>query len=269
VQRQIIWKDSPVSSWAEFHRCVKQRGKQLLEHLDDFGSSNVLVAGCQRSGTTALTHLLGRAQGMADYAFGRDSELDGALLLAGRVARFTGGRHCFQTTYLNDRFAEYFLHRSFRLIWIIREPHSVVYSMLHNWKRGALNRLYDACGSAKLDLLHSGAWVFDRWRSPSRLEKACASYVAKTEQAFVLHRQLGDRMLIIDYDDLVSSPEPALRRICDFIEIPFDRELGTHLHTHSIRRGSRLPAWQAERVDNVCMSVYRFASELRPEVGHA
>ncbi len=271
MQHQIPWNDSPVSDWAEFHRVVKQPGKELLENLDEFGTDNILVAGCQRSGTTAVTQVLGRAREMANYAFGDDSELDGALLLAGRVARFTGGRHCFQTTYLNDRFPEYLLHRSFRLIWLVREPRSVVYSMLHNWRRAALNRLYAACGSTTLDRVRKGAWVFGRWRGPSRLEKACASYIAKSEQAVLLHRQLGERMLIVDYDEVVSNPEPALREICEFIDLPFDRCLLGHLHAKSLQRGNRLSPWEAYRVDGVCMDAYRSVWALRrgPAVTHA
>jgi hypothetical protein len=120
----------------------EQPGQRLLAKLDDYPDA-ILVAGCQRSGTTALARLLKRADGMIDHAFGHDDELDGALLLAGHATRGTEGRHCFQTTYLNDRFREYFEHRAFRLIWMLREPRSVVYSMLNNWKRGALNRLFD------------------------------------------------------------------------------------------------------------------------------
>src|SRR5262249_31936917 len=129
---------------------VKTPERPLLAHLDEFRDS-LLIAGCQRSGTTALARLFKRADGIADCDFGEDDELDAALLLSGWVRRFTSGRHCFQTTYLNDRYSEYFEHSDFRLIWMVREPRSVVYSMLHNWRRGALNRLYDACGSARYE----------------------------------------------------------------------------------------------------------------------
>ena len=249
-------------TWAEFHRVVKRPGSELLWRLDEFDDS-ILVAGCQRSGTTALTHAIGDTAGAAHYAFGRDSELDGALLLAGCVARFTEGRHCFQTTYLNDRFAEYLFHESFRLIWVLREPRSVVYSMLHNWRRGALNRLYDSCGTTRLDAVHHETSMLDRWMGPSRLDKACASYVGKTEQVFLLRRELKARMLVVDYDELVGRPNDTLRHICDFADTPFDPRLADHLHQRSSGRGDRLAPWQAARVDDACLAVYRAALTLR------
>lgn len=263
MEQHIVWKQGPIGSWAQFHRSVRRPGKELLERLDEYGSS-ILVSGCQRSGTTALTHLLNRTACLADYTFGRDSELDGALLLAGCVARFTTGRHCFQTTYLNDRFPEYFLHDSFRLIWVLREPRSVVYSMLHNWKRGALNRLYDACGRDRYSPAPLGPSLLRRWTGPSRFDKACASYIAKTEQVHVLTRELGDRMLLVDYDELVSNPATIVHRICTFADVPFDARLAGALHERSSRRGDRLAPWQASRVDDACLDAYRSAMTLRP-----
>jgi hypothetical protein len=264
AQRELCWKGGPVTSWAEFHRVVKRPGSELLARLDEFGDS-ILVSGCQRSGTTALTQALCKSEGAAHYEFGHDSELDGALLLAGWVARFTTGRHCFQTTYLNDRFAEYLFHDSFRLIWVLREPRSVVYSMLHNWKPAALNRLYAACGNTRLDAVYHEASLLDRWVGPSRLDKACASYVAKTEQAFLLQRELKDRMLVVDYDELVVRPEVTLRQICEFAEVPFDGALAERMHGRSSRRGDRLASWQAIRVDDACAPVYRAALTMRPK----
>jgi hypothetical protein len=261
VARQVVWTRKPVNTWAEFHRVVKHPGQELLERLDDYRDS-VLVSGCQRSGTTAVARLFSRTKQVADHSFGCDSELDGALLLAGYVARFTNGKHCFQTTYLNDRFPEYFLHQGFRLVWILREPRSVVYSMLHNWKRDALNRLFHACGTTRLAALDQDPSPLGRWIGPSRLDKACASYIAKTEQTFVLRERLGERMLIVDYNDLVSRTKVVLRQICDFAEVSFDEALTGHLHSRSKRRCDRLAPWQASRIDSSCRGVYETARTL-------
>jgi hypothetical protein len=200
---------------------------------------------------------------VADYSFGHDSELDGALLLAGYVAPFTNGRHCFQTTYLNESFSEYFAHDAFRLVWVLREPRSVVYSMLHNWKRAALNRLFDGCGSAKLGVLGGEPSILRQWIGPPRIDKACASYVAKTEQTFALRERLGDRMFIVDYEDLVLQPETTIRRVCEFAEVPFDPAVLGYLHPRSLSKGNSLRQWQAARVDDFCAAVYQSARELR------
>jgi ligand-binding sensor domain-containing protein len=43
-----------------------------------------------------------------NYWFGRDDELDAALILSGHVDHQQNGRYCFQTTYINECFREYF-----------------------------------------------------------------------------------------------------------------------------------------------------------------
>jgi hypothetical protein len=259
---QVEWRGRPIHSWAQFHHIVKQPDRPLLARLDEYDDS-LLVAGCQRSGTTAVTRLLKQADGISDFQFGRDDELDGALLLSGYVAPIAEGRHCFQTTYLNDRYPEYFDHAGFRLIWILREPRADVYSMLYNWRRGALRRLYDACGRSWLDAEKPRRGGVGDLIGPSRLDKACASYVAKTAQTFVLRERLGDRMLVVDYDDLVLHKAALLGDICAFAGVPFDASLLDRLHGRSIRRGNRLSEAQTARVDHVCSRIYRDARALR------
>lgn len=258
---RVIWHGRPVYSWAAFHRDVKRPGEPLLATLDDFPDS-ILVAGCQRSGTTALTRMIKGSGSIEDIRYGADDELDDALVLAGRAETPGCGRRCFQTTYLNDRSHEYLEHDSFRLIWILREPRSVVRSMLYNWKRAALNRLYDACcrsHPAEASRRSSTGGYF----GPSSLEKACASYLAKTEQTFALREALGDRMLILDYDELVRQKATLVREVCTFADIPFEPVLLDSLHSASVSLGTRLSRRAAERIDDRCRSIYRAASALR------
>jgi hypothetical protein len=241
---------------------VKQPDRPLLAKLDDYHAP-ILVAGCQRSGTTALARLLKRAEGVVDHAFGHDDELDGALLLAGHAARSLDGRQCFQTTYLNDRYPEYFAHGNFRLIWMLREPRSVVYSMLNNWKRGALNRLFDACGAEVLARADEPLTLGRAWLGPSRLAKACASYVAKTAQTSTLAERLGERMAVIDYDELVAHKHTMLPKLCAFVGVPYGAQLADALHDRSVNKRSRLGSREADYVDRFCLDAYARARELR------
>lgn len=257
----VIWHGRPIDSWAAFHSVVKQPDRPLLATLDKFANT-ILVAGCQRSGTTALARLLKRADGMVDHTFGHDDELDAALLLSGHVGRDTTGRFCFQTTYLNDRFREYFEHSDFRLIWMLREPRSVVYSMLHNWKRGALNRLFDACGAEVL-ARHPTRAPFGAWLGPSRLDKACASYVAKTSQTFELVEKLGPRIAVVDYDELVAHKNVLLPQLCEFAGVAYEPRLADKLHARSTAKRDRLGASATNRVDAFCRDVYEQALKLR------
>ena len=260
--RPVIWNGPPIRSWAAFHTVVKQPDRPLLAKLDDYANP-VLVAGCQRSGTTALARLLKSTDDMVDHTFGHDDELDGALLLAGHATRGTEGRHCFQTTYLNDRFREYFQHRDFRLIWMLREPRSVVYSMLNNWKRGALDRLFDACGAEVLAQSEPRPGLRTAWLGPSRLAKACASYVGKTAQTFELCERLGARVAVVDYDELVAKKHELLAQLCEFAGVAFNQRLVEGLHSRSIVKRDRLGTRDSEYVDRMCSSVYERALARR------
>lgn len=255
------WHGKPVATWAQFHRIVKRPERALLARLDDYEDA-VLVAGCQRSGTTAVTRLLQSALDMAPLSFCRDDELAGALLLAGQAQDLRTGRQCFQTTYLNDRVDEYFEHADYRLVWIIREPVSVIHSMLFNWKRGALKRLYDALGRTEPDEAHRNDGLLGHWLGPPALEMACAAYVAKTRQTFELHRRLGHRMQIVDYRDLMLHKQRIVPRICEFAGIdPGRAPVGT-LHSRSIGRDSAFPDRIAERIQRTCAPLYDRVREL-------
>jgi hypothetical protein len=265
-ERPVTWHGQPIRSWAAFHDVVKRPDKPLLAKLDDY-EAPILVAGCQRSGTTALARLLKRAEGFVDHAFGHDDELDGALLLAGHVSRTTAGRHCFQTTYLNDRFDEYFERDDFKLVWMLREPRSVVYSMLHNWRRDALNRLFDACGAEVLEARQQQTGqrtqLGSRLLGPSRLTKACASYVAKTGQTFALAERLGERMAIIDYDELVAHKHSLLPQLCTFVGARYEPKLADTLHDRSTGKRNLFSARDASYVDEFCAATYHRARALR------
>jgi hypothetical protein len=256
------WNGPRIGSWADFHRVVKRPERALLARLGDFGDT-VLVAGCQRSGTTALTRALHSGRETADFRFCRDDELAGALLLSGHVKGHRAGRYCFQTTYLNDRFNEYFEHPSYRLIWIIREPTAVVYSMLHNWKRGALRRLYDACGQQYLPRVCAYRNAMLALLGPARLEKACASYIGKLKQTFLLRQKLGERMLIVDYDELVAQKECFVPRIFEFAGIEPQPDSIERIHGGSVGRGRLFPQRIADWIEGSCGPVYVQARQIR------
>ena len=256
-QRQLVWNGPRISAWRQYQRRIKRPGRVLLSHLERFPDA-ILVAGCQRSGTTALTRLLGAAPGMADFRFGPDDELDAALMLCGYVEQPVVGRCCFQTTYLNDQYQEYFQHQGFRLIWVLREPFSVVYSMLFNWRRGALRRLYETCGHSALAEDQSSGWF-----GPTRFEKACACYVAKTSQTEALVEGLSsEQLLVVDYDQLVKRKQTLLEGIFDFVQLPYSGHEADGLHAASIAKGERFSADRKRHIEQICVPSYRRALEF-------
>lgn len=250
-----------ISNWAQFDKKVRFKGN-LLKKLDQFPNT-ILIAGCQRSGTTALTNIILQSQGIIDHSQSKDNELDAALILAGVSAYHKKGRHCFQTTYLNNCFNEYLEHDDYKLIWIIREPYSVVYSMLYNWPRGALNRLFNACG---VKLLNDDERVkYYKFGSISvpRLRKACLSYNVKIEQLSILKDKLDlQKLFVISYDDLVTSPVEMLPKIYQFLDLPYQAEYCEKLHTNSLKNMSKLTKSKVEEIDALCTPFYLKAKHM-------
>ena len=98
MTEELVWHGPKIRSWGRFQTLVKDRRRELLSHLDRFPDA-LLVAGCQRSGTTAVARLLGSVKGMADFRFGSDDELDAALILCGYVDDISKRWHCDLGTY--------------------------------------------------------------------------------------------------------------------------------------------------------------------------
>lgn len=252
----------PVKSWSQFDRRIRSRDVKLLAQLPRFPDA-VLVAGCQRSGTTVVTRILRDALGMSHPVHTRDDELDAALILSGAIPFENGSRCCFQTTYLNDHYREYAEQEDYRMIWILRNPEAVVRSMLYHWRRGALNRLFRACGRHALD--DSGRRRFERFGTLGfrRAEMACLSYNVKTAQVHEIAASLGpERLYILDYDDLVQRGDELLPEIFAFASIPWDERFRQRLQKRKKPGGETLNEALRRQIRDTCEPEYRRAVDL-------
>ena len=244
-------------SWRRFHY-RKRRGEQPLLATADRYPNAVFVAGCQRSGTTMLTRVVANSAGFRALRLTHDDELDAALILCGEINLSSDVRYCFQSTYLNERFYEYrSLGSQHRLIWLVRNPYSVVYSMVHNWSRFALNELYaGCCDDAKwptamaLDV----GWSFGL----SRIERAARAYAAKTSQIFRI-LQLVDRrqVLVVHYDDLIQEPRSLLEGIFGFLGGAFQEEYVAAVRSDSSGKASALSGSARRMIQKIAEPTYR------------
>lgn len=228
----------------------------MLARLSGFPAA-ILVAGCQRSGTTVVTRILRDAIEMHCPKYTRDDELDAALILCGAVPFEATGRCCFQTTYVNDHFREYAEHDDFRMIWIIRNPEAVIRSMLYHWRRGALKRLFRACGRHALD--ERGIRRLERFGTLGfgRAEMACLSYNVKTAQVHDLAAWLGpDRLYILDYDDLIGGGEDLLPEMFSFCSVAYDERFRRRLIKRKKPGGDQLDTRLRKKIHDICDSEY-------------
>jgi len=256
-------EDCSIKTWRQFARQVRPRGCRLLGRLDRFPDS-VLVTGCQRSGTTMLSRVITLSDGMTRYWFGRDDELDAALILSGEVDIPSSGRFCFQTTYLNECYREYFEHDAgHKIVWVLRNPHSVVYSLMYNWRRWTLNELFEACGAALLEDPLAGRYRRFGVIGVPRIVKACLSYNGKISQLFELREKLDNgRLMVVEYDDLVNDPEHRLEKIYQYIDLDFREAYCEQIHQKSTGKKNRLTEKEQRRVRELCLPVYEQARGL-------
>jgi len=236
--------DHGINSWSDFYAAVAH--EPLLAKLDDYPET-LLIAGCDWAATTAITRLFKRLPCFADSSWGHDDELDGALLLAGLHERSTTGRPCFQTTYVRERYREYFAHDNFKLIWVLREPRAAVSSLLANRERALPPR-----NASGLPGAASGG------HGASRLEKACAAYVASVRQTLELRDRLGARVAVVDYDELSTDRNRLLPALCRFASVGCDASLLRHLHGKSVRKGV-LATFEAAIVNRIALPAYERA----------
>ena len=255
----------PIKSWQQFAKLVRSNGCNLLNQLNKYPDP-VLVSGCQRSGGTMLAGIISHSQGMVDFAWSKDDELDAALILSGYADynQEKTGRHCFQTTYLNECYTEYFQQdHDFKLIWLLRNPYSVVYSLLHNWKRFALNELFLGCGVNLLPERIRNRYDRFGLMAINRLSRACLSYNAKISQISHLIEAMGtESIMVVDYDDLIMNKDSMLPTLYDFIDLPYQSHYADSIRTSSLSKASNLSRREREMIDEICMPVYKDLSKL-------
>lgn len=252
-----------IQKWPQFAEKVRKKRGPLLKELDRFEQS-VLVAGCQRSGTTMLARIITKSDGMVNYWFGRDDELDAALILSGTVPHEAKGRYCFQTTYLNEKYTEYFEHQNgHKLIWVIRNPYSVVYSMKYNWKGWALNELFQACGAEFLEDKYLKRYQQFGLIGVPKILRAALSYKGKSLQILEILERLGrDKVLILDYDDLILDKENMLKKVYGFIGLSYKNSYADMINAKSIHKSDKLSKREKNVVDAYAFPTYETVKKL-------
>jgi hypothetical protein len=251
------------TNWQSFARDVRGTQEKLLVRLSDFRDS-ILVTGCQRSGGTMLSRVFTGSEGMTNYWFGKDDELDAALILSGRIPHIIRGRYCFQTTYLNERWDEYFDHpQAYRMVWCLRNPHSVVYSMVHNWKNFALNELFLSCGFSCMNYEDRVRFQrFGLWGVP-RIRRGAYAYAGKVSQLFSLQATMPQEILnVVEYDGLVKNKAIVLPRLYERLSVKFRASDADSISERSLGKKERLSTEEKKVVDMHCADIFERARLL-------
>jgi hypothetical protein len=251
------------SSWIDFQKKHRLSGNSLFSSHHRYHNA-VFVAGCQRSGTTLVSRIIRSSDDFYDPTpAGIDDELYSAKVLVEEIELPPDHRYCFQTTYLNEFYKEYLdLLDDQKLIWLIRNPHSVIYSMLYNWKTYALNELFIGCGlnevpiKSKYDIVNSSLHFYPK------LEKACYSYIGKINQLKFLIQEIPDKIQVYDYDYLILNKETRLKQMYSFIDSVYNPAYANLISPKNMNKKNKLSEKEVRLIDDLCMPEYEAAKGL-------
>ena len=205
-----------------------------------------MIDGCDWSATTAVTRLFKRLPYFADSSSGHDDELDGALLLSG----LRGKRR-------PDAIA-------FRPVTSVRASVNISLTRTSgSYGSCASRELLSPRCSATEGKLYRAAPPGDWPASPAAMahrvsRKPAQRYLASIRQTLELEERLGERIAIVDYDELAAERAQLLPALCRFASVPFDNHLLRHLHGKSVRKGV-LASWEAMVIDQLTLPAYRRA----------
>ncbi|MEC8858916.1 MAG: sulfotransferase [Pseudomonadota bacterium] len=253
----IIASQAP-KSWREFSRRLRAHNSLLLAHLDDFNNA-ILVTGCQRSGTTMLASIINRSSAIKRFSLDDDHEFMSALALAGQrlLVHSPSDRFCFQTTYLNENYFEYFkMKPDHKLVWMLRNPHSVVYSMCYNWGNNALVELFEGCGLSNMRSLERFRYNLLGQRGLTKLRMACYAYVGKVSQLKEMIERIPQSIFVVEYDELARNPSLLLPAIFEFLELPYQPGYAEITHSRSITKANGFSSKEEAIITKVCTPVY-------------
>ena len=258
MRLQSIRKYWGAGEWKKFSTDVRSaRANDMLSGLAAL-KEPILVSGCQRSGTTMLTRLIVQSPEIKSIWQTKDDELDAAYILAGIRQVDPSYRYCFQVTYLNEAYYQLLDYRNqFSLLWLLRNPHSVIYSMLYNWRRYPLNELFLACGLPYMSEKDSRNFKRFGISAVPALRRACYAYLGKLDHLENLQKGLDSKqLLVVDYDRLVENVSEELEKIFTFVGLPYSSDYAQPIKGSSTQKHRELSSSDSHTISRICSRAY-------------
>jgi hypothetical protein len=146
------------------------------------------------------------------------------------------------------------------MVWTLRNPQSVVTSMVYNWKRFALDELFLACGFAEMDHVDRVAFLrWGKWGVPP-LRRAAYAFVGKVKQLPVLAASLpAERLVVLEYDTLVRGRARWLPVLYQRLGMRYEPRHAELVSERSLGKRDRLTPSQVDEVERICGGAYRRA----------
>jgi hypothetical protein len=198
----------------------------------------IFVVGCQRSGTTMLLNILERSPQCRVYQEGNSRAFFNYRLQGYDIIRrqmHFAKEQILVFKPLNDlQHTDHLLnvHSNAKAIWIFRQYKDVISSAVRKWQSA---QKHIVVGIGKETQTHSGQTAVREGISPdvlNLLKALCTDNISSYDGAallwyvqnskfFSLNLHEDHRVLLVNYEDLVTNPKEHFERIFDFIGCRF------------------------------------------------
>lgn len=232
--------------------------------------SIVMLAGFQRSGTnmimTALDHHpLTQVYHESDPRLYKDHSLIDFDRLQQKVTTSFAPFVVLKTLLDADRLAELLaLFPQAKVIWPFRHYHDVVNSHMQRWPHMrehideiALNKNFKADLWRGRNMADSTlATIRENYRPDlSNADCKALTYYSRNDLFFSHGLDQDDRFLLMSYEEITENPVHGFSIMCDFIGLPYQPSIHTHVHTQS--RSKNQAPMLAPHIDTLCAAMHQ------------
>lgn len=236
----------------------------------------VLVAGVQRSGTNMLMDILEKHWEVDAYHERDPRAFDNYAMRDWPVIERLMARSGHPVFAIKSLFELQILPELMtrmapaRTLWIVRHHHDTVNSTLKSFSRNLVPRINRALKPDTDEWLGGGMSPTTRERLAPlvhpEMKPADAAAIQWYFRNILFFEHGFDRnaaVLPIGYEHLVTDPETQIRRLCDFLEIPYQPRMSRGIYASSI--GKRRKPVLSPEVESLCEELAgRFAPLVAP-----
>ena len=225
--------------------------RQRIRFGSGDGAAPVFLVGMQRSGTNMFMDVAERSLAIRVYNENRPEAFEDYRFRSPEtIERLI--RNCPAPTILfkplcDSHFTDRLLerHAGAKAVWMYRRYADVANSAVRLWG----NHLKEVAGHIARGRMEEVGWRGERLSETAKetvrelysddlgpAEGSALFWWVRNTFLFELGLHENERVLIVNYEDLVGDPDPGFRRIFAFLGSPFDPRFRAAVHTTSIGR---------------------------------
>jgi len=189
----------------------------------------ILIGYHQRSGSTLLQHMLNQHSQIRSF-----SDATSLVVLPLIIGGYQPQQHlCIKPLDIFFLMSDDLLYRRFdKFIWLARDPRDTYLSALEI------------------------RFAYNFWLPGRKLRGIDVGLLRRWKLVYQQYFQNRDRWHLVRYEDLAMNPEPTLRRLFDYLEMPFQKV--DHFGRFNLLAGGDPKMRHSDRIHNKSVHRYRW-----------